>query len=836
MSGHTMDPERWQRLSALFEQAVELEGEARAAFVRQHCAGDPELRAALEAMLAGDQSDALVDAPLHQFIDPALLDSPTDTTASGSLLGPWRLDRVLGSGGMGVVYLAHREGDFAQKVAIKRLRQRWEGRLQAERFVQERQILANLSHPYIARLLDGGLDAQGQPWFAMEYIDGAPITTWADTHQLGLRQRIGLLLQVCEAVQHAHERFVVHRDLKPDNILVDAEGHPKVLDFGVAKLVDPLADSATRTGVAVGFTPEYATPEQISGGAISAATDVYALGLVLYQLLTGRLPYDLAEHDLPARVEAISQRPPMRPEQAITSGPPEQVAARLRERHVDAAAFRRFVRGDLTRILQTALAKEPERRYATVQALADDLQRFLDGRPVSVVGDTVGYRARKFAGRNRWGVAMGALAGVALIAGGIGILVQSREARAQRDAALMEASRATAVREYVMLMFGDAARHNAGQSLTARDVLATGAEEVFKRFQDQPENGQAALLMLAELYVQIGDHAGAVPLLERMLAWEPESQDPSALADARNTLAGAEYQRGNLPRARELLAQAQDFWNRDPQAYQLRLLESRGLQSVLERAEGKPEQGVATVRAALEESVRLRGPTDSDTMKIYNNLANALLATGHPEQALQTADTAWALAAQAGRQRSDYGLALMNVRGVASASLNRMREARDIFAEAAEIQRDLYGPSLQLAVMLQNLGNLRMALDEDPPQTIAMLRESAAMAARFAGESSPATLSSRILLAEALANAGQVGEAKQILGPAEATVAAQLGEKHPLAARGWVARAHLQMAHGQRAEALQSLDRAQRILEQAGPAGTTALRRLAEFRARIHAG
>ena len=349
---------------------------------------------------------------------------------------------MLGRGGMGTVYAARRDDrDTLQRAAVKRLHRRWDGSLQAQRFLQERRILAALSHPNIPRLLDHGLDDDGRPWFALELVEGKPLTTWADERRLDLRERLDLFRTLCTAVQHAHEHFVVHRDLKPANILVDDEGHPRVLDFGIAKRIDD-APGATRTGMFVGFTPDYAAPEQISGGPISAATDVYALGVVLYQLLAGRLPYTLDHDDLRATAETISARSADRLDQAITTGTAQEVDARLAQRGTDLRAFRRFVKGDLSRIVQTALAKEPQRRYPSVQAFSSDLERFLQGRTVSVSGDTFGYRARKFIGRNRWGVAMAVLAGLLLVGGLAGIAMKTREVQHEAARANAEAQRA----------------------------------------------------------------------------------------------------------------------------------------------------------------------------------------------------------------------------------------------------------------------------------------------------------------------------------------------------------------------------------------------------------
>lgn len=463
---------RWQRLSALFDRALELEPASRDAFLDAECADDPELRGQLARMLVTADNDSALDAGALQVAAP-MLSGEFDADGSdgaGQAIGPWRLQRLLGRGGMGEVYLALREGDSGQRAALKRLRQRWDGSQQTQRFEQERRILASLSHANIPALIDHGSDGEDRPWFALEYVDGKTLTDWADAQRLDLRARIDLFRQACAAVQHAHEHFVVHRDLKPANILVDGEGRVRVLDFGVAKLIDDSTAGNTRTGLFAGFTPEYAAPEQVSGGTITAATDVYALGVVLYQLLCGRLPYALDSHDLRGMAEAISHQAPTRPEQAITTGSDDEVRQRLSARGTDLRGFRRFMRGDLGRILQTAMAKEPARRYASVLRLSDDLQRFLQGRTVSVTGDTVAYRARKFVGRNRWGVAMGALAVVALTVGIGGVLHQTQQARAAAERAEREATRAqqrveevTAINSFLSQMF------LAGSSRDARD-------------------------------------------------------------------------------------------------------------------------------------------------------------------------------------------------------------------------------------------------------------------------------------------------------------------------------------------------------------------------------
>lgn len=477
---------RWQRLSALFDRALELEPASRDAFLDAECADDPELRGQLARMLATADDDSALDAGALQVAAP-MLSGEFDADGgdgAGQAIGPWRLQRLLGRGGMGEVYLALRVGDSGQRAALKRLRQRWDGSQQTQRFEQERRILASLSHANIPALIDHGSDGEDRPWFALEYVDGKTLTDWADAQRLDLRARIDLFRQACAAVQHAHEHFVVHRDLKPANILVDGEGRVRVLDFGVAKVIDDATAGNTRTGLFAGFTPEYAAPEQVSGGAITAATDVYALGVVLYQLLCGRLPYALDSHDLRGMAEAISQQAPTRPEQAITTGSNDEVRQRLSARGTDLRGFRRFMRGDLGRILQTAMAKEPARRYASVLRLSDDLQRFLQGRTVSVTGDSFVYHARKYITRNKLAVGMATLAVMALLGGTVFSVHRAEQERQQRE-------RSQRVLAYFRDLFvGDASSGGYGTQLTAVQLLERGVERIDDAFPDDPRQGR----------------------------------------------------------------------------------------------------------------------------------------------------------------------------------------------------------------------------------------------------------------------------------------------------------------------------------------------------------
>ncbi len=507
------DPARWRRLSDVFDRAIDLEPDAQRALLDAECGDDPGLRIELEAMLAADRADGLLDAGVGGMADALIASLAIDEEDArddlGSHLGHWQLERVLGRGGMGTVYAACRDDrDTRQRAALKRLHRRWDGSLQAQRFLQERRILASLSHRNLPRLIDHGLDEDGRPWFALEYVDGGTLIEWADAQRLDLRARLDLFCQVCAAVQHAHERFVVHRDLKPANILVDAQGHPKVLDFGVAKRLDDAAGN-TRTGAFAGFTPEYAAPEQISGGIISAATDVYALGVILYQLLTGCLPYHVDHDNLHAATEAITSRTAERMEKALTAGTVEEVAARVAMRDTNLPAFRRFVRGDLTRIVQTALAKEPPRRYASVLAFSGDLKRFLEGRTVSVSGDTALYRSVKFVRRNAIAVAVVAVFALGLVGSTLYAFQREHAERLQRQ-------RAETTLVFMRDIFDANTPDNTdGAKLTAMQLLDRAGRRIDGYFPDDPIARAQLLGELGDVYSSLTLHDKAIPFLVR---------------------------------------------------------------------------------------------------------------------------------------------------------------------------------------------------------------------------------------------------------------------------------------------------------------------------------
>lgn len=517
-----MSDEALDRLERLFRAAQRRSPEERAAFLDAACADDATLRQELESLLRADEdaeAEAFLQDPVAGSIG-ALFDAlhGQEDHVEGKKIGPYTVQRRLGQGGMGDVYLAVREEPFRRRVALKVIRQEVATKEAFVRFALERQILASLNHPHIARLYDGGVTDEGQPYLVMEVVEGQPITTYCDERRLPLYERIRLFQTVCRAVHYAHQNLIIHRDLKPSNIFVTDDGTVKLLDFGIAKLLNPNLSPAplpvTRTGLHV-MTPEYASPEQVRGGALTTASDVYALGVLLYELLTGHRPYQVAGRPTHEIIAVVCEQEPELPSTRIAEAEtishsngaesviaPEAVSA---ARNLSVERLQRRLRGDLDTITLMALRKEPARRYRSAEQLAQDLERHLSGLPVTACPDTVWYRVQKFATRHRAAVLSVLLVGVSLVGGFGTALWQAHEARQERDRARVEAQRTQATADFLKGLFQatdpDVAQ---GDTLTAYDLLERGTRRIERELADQPVVRSDMLLTLGQVYHNLG--------------------------------------------------------------------------------------------------------------------------------------------------------------------------------------------------------------------------------------------------------------------------------------------------------------------------------------------
>src|SRR5450755_1386887 len=419
--------ERWARVKELFEAAVDLDPNQRTALLEKECGGDEALRGEIESLLKSDErTDGFIEHPAFA-LPRDLFPDDVEEPFVGRQFGAYQLIREIGRGGLGAVYLAARADDeYRKEVAIKVIRRGLDTDDIIRRFRNERQILAQLDHPNIARLIDGGTTDDGLPYFVMEYVNGEPINVYCDANALPTTERLKLFRKVCAAVTYAHQNLVIHRDLKPSNILVTQEGEPKLLDFGIAKLLITGDELFTQTIPALRvMTPEYASPEQVKGDKIMTTSDVYSLGVLLYELLTGQRPYRLKTRTPEEIARAITEQEPERPSTAASQRP---------DRNSPQSANRnpKVLRGDLDNIVLMAMRKEPARRYASVGQFSEDIRRHLEGLPVRARKDTVAYRTSKIVNRHRIGVAAAALVLLSLVGGIVATLSEVQTARRER--------------------------------------------------------------------------------------------------------------------------------------------------------------------------------------------------------------------------------------------------------------------------------------------------------------------------------------------------------------------------------------------------------------------
>ena len=510
-----LDRASWDRIVAIFDRALDVGDVERRALLDQLCGSDATIRREVEEMLtAHDQGGLAAERHLATGTnsgdatpggDGAL---PNATLPEGARVGAYRVVRPVGAGGMGDVYQAERaDGAYRQTVALKVLRPGYRTAEMVRRFRVEREALARLVHPGIAGILDAGALADGRPYLVLEFVDGTPLTAYCAAHALSLRERLALFLRVAATVQFAHGRLVVHRDLKPSNILVQPDGAPRLLDFGIAKLLDPDAGASLAVVTAPEvrlLTPEYAAPEQLRGEPPGTATDVYTLGVLLFELLTGATPFPAADRSVAVLERAVRNTPAPTPSVVAAShGAAAPVAARR-------------LRGDLDRVVLMALRKEPERRYASAAQFGEDVERYLAGRPVAARPDSVRYRAAKFVRRNL--ALVGAGAGLALLLAGFGAAatVQARRVTRERDRAERERTEAEAVLGILTGLFerGDPTKHPGGDTLRVASLLADAEHEV-DRLRDDPVRQAALWRAVGRMRAARGEYAHAAMLLRR---------------------------------------------------------------------------------------------------------------------------------------------------------------------------------------------------------------------------------------------------------------------------------------------------------------------------------
>ncbi|MDX1487803.1 MAG: serine/threonine-protein kinase, partial [Acidiferrobacterales bacterium] len=657
-----MSDDSLERLKRLFDAAQLHAPEDRSAFLDAVCADDPALRQELDSLLEADdqaEAQAFLQQPVSGWPTSLLgdLGGAAEDELIGQHVGPYVVQRHLGQGGMGDVYLALREQPFKQYVALKIIRGGMNRREVLARFAVERQILASLNHPNIARLLDGGVTADGLPYFAMEYVKGRPITRYCDENKLPLRAWLRLFQQVCQAVQYAHQNLIIHRDLKPSNILVTETGTIKLLDFGIAKLLNPsmspVAQPVTRVELRL-MTPEYASPEQVRNEQLTTASDVYSLGVILYELLTGHRPYRVAGRPTQEIIEIVCEQDPPAPSVQISKAEtlersdgsereitPEEVGAK---RGTQPERLRRQVRGDLDTIVLMALRKEASRRYGSSEQLEQDIERYLTGLPIVARPNTVRYRLHKLLVRHRAAAVAAVLVVLSLVVGTSAALWQAERARTERDRARTEAQKAEqarvqaeAVTNFLTGLFeANTPQENHGDDLTARELLERGTERI-EQLSDQASVQAQLLSVIGMVYQSMGQYDDAQQLLEQALFLRREEfgeQSPE-VAESLNDVGFAHYLKGDYDAAQPYLQKALTLRRgfsadgHDP----LEVAESLNLLAAIELRQGDYDAAESLYREALAVRRKLLGERHADVATSMNNLARLLRLKGDYDEA-----------------------------------------------------------------------------------------------------------------------------------------------------------------------------------------------------------
>jgi tetratricopeptide (TPR) repeat protein len=664
-------------IEKLFHELADQPSEARPRYLDEHFV-DGETRHEVEALLAFDSG---ASSSLRRDVSIAASLALPLFEATGWRCGPYRLLELAGRGGMGAVYLAERaDGEVSQRVAVKLLPV-GAGEFQRERLLHERQILASLSHPNIARLLDAGHLGNGQPYLSMEYVDGKPIDVFAAG--LSVRQKIALFLKVCAAISYLHRNLVVHRDLKPSNILVTAEGEPKLLDFGIAKILD-LATDSTTTSMRV-LTPDFASPEQVTGGRVSTATDIYSLGALLYLLLTGKGPHEFEDHS----PEAVAQ--------AITAGevtPPSKRTAELK--------------GDPEAILLKALRKDPQERYPSVSALADDLCRFLGHKPISARPDALAYRAGKFVRRNRTAIALAALTLIVTIAGVTGTLIQSRTAGRQCDFAFHQLARAERISSINEFLITEAAP--SGKPITMNEVLERAAHIIEREnYSNNPVNHVELLISIGAHYFDLEENERALRVLLEAYQLSRGMREPAARARASCQLAPVLDRAGQHARAESLIEEGIRELPSEPEfALDRVFCLLRGSQLAL--GGGSAQQAAARARSA--ERVLMESPFQSDSLKlaVLLDLASAYTFAGQSREAVAEFEKASAQMSKLGYDETRTAVKMFSNWAFALHLADRTYEAEKVLRRAIDLSHSTHADEAVTPALLNQNGTILLVL------------------------------------------------------------------------------------------------------------------------------
>lgn len=783
----TVSPELWRRAEVVFETALDQSPAQRGAFVRRVCGEDGELRAAVESLLAFDSEEQEADAAEGRLLSAI---PPAPSPWSGRRVGRYKILHPIGEGGMSRVFLAERaEGDIEQRVALKLIQET--SRPAALRlFRRERQILARLQHPNIARFLDGGTTEEGASYAVLEYVEGTALTAYCDARRLGIRPRLELFLKACSAVQYAHQSLIVHCDLKPGNVLVSDEGEPKLLDFGIAKLLDlpaPRLAGATTTGERF-LTPSYASPEQIEGRAVTMATDVYSLGVILYELLTGCLPHDLRQVSAAeaAKILALGPRPPSE-RMRVANGPRHDedtdVAARAAARSTTSTRLGRHLKGDLDNIVGCCLRYEPRHRYTSVERLVEDLQRHLQGLPIRARPPHLAYRLGKFVRRHAFSVAAAFIAVVALTAFVVGTVFRAERVAHERDLARRAQREAEQVTRFLTDAFRLASTYqradlgrSASEEVTVRQVLEYSAERVDRELAEQPLLRARLLNTIGLVYGDLGFIEEGVMHLREALAIRRRllGDGQPEVVESLNSLGRLLIDHGRFneaePLLREALAAARQ--RHDLEAQRAASLSSLGL---LVMSKGEYADAEPLLWEALAAHRSLESPEPRPLSETLLNLGGVLRLQGKLEEAEPLLREAVDILDRATGEEHPEMAAAQHELGWVLARKGDYDAAEPLLRRALATGRELLGPEHPDSLALLGSWGDFLAYRGDYPAAEPVLRELLETDRRIKGAQHPDVVHDLNGLALAVWQQGKLEAAEPLLREAVAIASEDWG-------------------------------------------------------------